>query len=217
MNSSCDWAREAVSAAADDELRVADAEQLSEHLDGCLACAAYAGRVAVLARTSRIRVAQASPAFVERVMTTAHPAKLGRGGWMRPSLAWCGLLVAFHNFEPLVFGEIGGVQAHLARHAGASGAALAICLLVVAWRPHRAYGLLPFVSALVALTLFGTLLDGVAGVTHAWDEVAHLAEVTGLALLWMMAGSSGLDRGREAWSSLRITGARFRDGLRSTR
>jgi predicted anti-sigma-YlaC factor YlaD len=211
-NPNCAWARDAASAAADDELGVAEAEQLAEHIAGCAACAEFARRVAVITRTSRIRVAHTDPVFVARVMATAHPARLGRGGWMRPSVVWCGLLVAFHNFEPLVFGEVDGVQSHLARHAGASGAALALCLLFVAWRPHRAHGLLPFVSALVALTLFGTLLDSAAGVTHAWDEVAHLAEVTGLVLLWLMAGSPGLDRARETWST-----RRFRDGLRSTR
>jgi len=192
-NPSCAWARDAASGAADDEITVADAEQLAEHIAGCAACAQFAGSVAVLARTSRIRVAQTDPVFVARVMATARPARLGRGGWIRPSLVWCGLLVAFHNFEPLVFGEFDGVRSHLARHAGASGAALALCLLFVAWRPHRAYGLLPFVSALVVLTLIGTLLDEAAGVTHTWDEVAHLAEVVGLALLWMMAGSPGLE------------------------
>jgi predicted anti-sigma-YlaC factor YlaD len=204
-NPNCAWARDAASAAADDELAAADAERLAEHIAGCSKCADFATRVAVLARTSRIRVAQTDPVFVARVMATARPARLGRGGWMRPSLVWCGLLVAFHNFEPLVFGEVDGVQSHLARHAGASGAALALCLLFVAWRPHRAYSLLPFVGALVALTVIGTLLDGAAGVTHAWEEVAHLAEVTGLVLLWMMAGSPGFEP------------LRLRDGLRSTR
>ncbi len=194
MNTHCTWAREAASAAADDELGGGDTERLADHLAGCRACAEFADRVAVLTRTTRIRVAHSDPMFVARVMSDARPARLGRGGWLRPSLAWCGLVVAFHNIEPLVFGKVDGVQSHLARHAGASGAALALALLFVAWRPSRAYGLLPFVSALVALTVTGTLLDSAAGVTHTWNEAAHLAEVTGLVMLWMMAGSPGLDR-----------------------
>ena len=212
INTNCSWAREAASAAADDELSGDEAERLADHIAGCDACAEFAGRVAVLTRTTRIRVAHSDPTFVARVMSNARPARLGRGGWLRPSLMWCGLIVAFHNFEPLVFGEVDGVRSHLARHAGASGAALALALMFVALRPHRAYGLLPFVSALVALTLTGTLLDSAAGVSHTWDEAAHLAEVTGLVLLWMMAGSPGLDRARDLWSVMRLRG-----GLRSTR
>ena len=204
-NPNCAWARDATSAATDDELTVAESEQLAEHLAGCRACAEFARRVAVLARTCRIRVARTDPVFVARVMATARPARPGRGGWMGPSLVWCGMPVAFHDFEPLMFGEVDGVQSHLARRAGASGAALASWLLFVAWRPQHAYGLLPFVSALVALTLIGPLLDGVAGLTHAWGEVAHLAEITGRVLLWMAAGSPGLEP------------LRFRDAFRSTR
>ncbi len=48
----------------------------------------------------------------------------------------------------------------LARHLGAFGVALSIGLLYVAWRPHRAYGMLPFavyrvIQALVIVLAFG--------------------------------------------------------------
>lgn len=208
MTSPCDWARDAVSAAADDELTSAEHDRLSEHLDGCSDCLAYANQVAVIARTSRVRPARADPAFVARVMVNARPAQLGRGGWLRPALAWCGLLVGYHSVHPLLFGEVDGVQSHLARHAGAAGTALALGLFLVVWRPQRAYGLLPLVSALVAMALIGTLLDGATGVAHAWDESLHLAEVIGLAVLWMIAGSPGFERVRGRRSALKSTAAR---------
>ncbi len=176
---------------------MSEAERLETHLAGCTACSTYAAQVAGLTRAARVRVAQHEPVFVARVMGGARPARLGRGGWLRPAIAWCGLLVAYHSLRPLVFGEVDGVQSHLARHAGASGAALAIGLMFVAWKPHRAFGMLPLVSALVATTMIGTLLDGATGVAHAWDETAHLAEITGLVLLWMIAGSPGYERVRE--------------------
>ncbi|HUF97460.1 MAG TPA: zf-HC2 domain-containing protein [Ilumatobacter sp.] len=210
---SCTWARDAVSAGADDQLAITEAARLEQHLGECVACTDYAERVATLTRSTRVRPARNDPAFVARVMVNARPAQLGRGGWLRPALAWCGLLVAYHSVQPLIFGEVDGVQSHLARHAGASAAALALGLLFVAWKPHRAFGLLPLASALVALTLVGTVLDGATGVAHAWDESVHLAEVTGLVLSWMIAGSPGSDRVRDSWAVFRTRA----DGLRSTR
>ncbi len=190
----CDLARELISADADGELRSGDRLRLAAHLDGCAACETYAQRVARLTRQVRLRPAIAEPDFVDRVLARSRPPRLGRGGWLRPALAWCGLLIAAQSVRPLLFGELDGTPTHVARHVGASALALGVGLLYAAWRPHRAFGLLPLVSALLVTTLFGTVLDTAAGDRSAAAEAVHLAELVGMVLLWMVAGSPGWDR-----------------------
>ena len=110
---------------------------------------------------------------------------------MRPALAWVAVVLFAQNVVPLVFGETDGAEVHLARHLGAFGVALAIGFAYVAWRPHRAFGMLPFVGALVVTMLASTGFDLIDGDRSALAETAHLAELAGLALLWAIAGSPG--------------------------
>ena len=79
----------------------------------------------------------------------------------------------------------------MARHLGAFGAALAIGFAYAAWRPHRAFGLLPFTGALVATTLVSAITDTANGGVRPLAESAHIAELVGLVLLWMIAGAPG--------------------------
>jgi predicted anti-sigma-YlaC factor YlaD len=192
-----------VSAAADDELHLHEQQVLDTHLAGCPACRAHAERIAALTRSVRLRSAGAEAEFVARVMARSRPARLGRGGWLRPALAWCAIVIAGQSVRPLVLGEIAGTPTHIARHVGASGLALAIGLLYAAWRPHRAFGLLPFVAALAGTTLLSAILDTVTGSRSAMAEMFHVSELAGLVLLWMVAGSPGWDRLRDAARSLR--------------
>ncbi len=200
---SCSTARELISAAADDELDQPGRLAMQGHVDGCAECAAYVDEVALLTRSVRLRPLDARVDFVERVMARSTAARLGRGAWVRPALAWCGLVVAAQSVSPLVFADMDGTPTHVARHVGASALALAIGFLYVAWRPQRAAGLLPFGAALLATTLVGAILDTAAGNRTAVAETTHLAELVGLVLLWLVAGSPGWDKVRGTASALR--------------
>lgn len=195
---SCDRAEEMISAAADDELDRAEVQRLDGHLAGCADCAAFADSVAALNRSVRLRPVDTRPDFVERVMIRADGARLGRGAWVRPALAWCGVVVAVQAVPPLFLAELDGAATHIARHVGASALALAIGFLFAAWRPHRAAGMLPFVAALLATTIVAATLDTVTGERSAVAESVHVAEIVGLVLLWMVAGSPGWERVRNA-------------------
>jgi predicted anti-sigma-YlaC factor YlaD len=197
----CDSARELISAEADDALVGDEAELLHLHVDGCAGCTAYRSEVAALARSTRVRAATFDPGFVDAVMQRTQPARLGRGGWLRPALAWCGLVIAGQSVAPLVFGDLDGTPTHVARHVGASTLALAIGLLFVAWRPHRAAGLLPYVGALFGSMFAGAVFDVIGGDRSPVSELAHVAELVGMVLLWMIAGSPGWDRVERAFSS----------------
>jgi predicted anti-sigma-YlaC factor YlaD len=190
----CVVARECVSAMADDELGAHDSQRLEHHLSTCGECTAYAASVASMARSTRLRTAHVDPVFVETVMARSRPARLGRGGWMRPALAWIAVLTVAQSVSPLVFGEIDGTPTHVARHVGASTLALGIGLLYAAWRPHRAFGLLPFVAALFGAMIVAALFDMLSGDRSPVSELAHATEMVGMVLLWMIAGSPGWDR-----------------------
>lgn len=191
---SCEAARVLVSAAADDEVGAVEREVIDMHLIACPACSAYADRVASLTRQFRLRPAEPVPDVAARVLERSRPPRLGRGGWLRPALAWVAVVIAAQSVGPLVFGQADGAATHVARHLGAFGAALGIGLLYAAWKPHRAFGLLPFAVALVVAMSVGATLDVVSGTSTFASEALHLTELAGLALLWMIAGSPGLDR-----------------------
>lgn len=199
----CKRARDLVSAAADDELGHDDAELLAAHLAGCGACRMHTDRVAALTRTMRVRSVAVEPGFTARVMERVPAVRLGRGAWLRPALAWCALVIGVTSLPALLFAELDGAPTHVARHVGASALALAIGLLYVAWRPHRASGLLPLVAALMATTLVSAALDTASGDRSLLSEAVHVIELVGMVLLWMVAGSPGWERVRGVLRSLR--------------
>jgi predicted anti-sigma-YlaC factor YlaD len=202
----CAQARELVSAAADDELGPDEERRLSLHLDHCPACTTYANELAVLTRTVRLRPVAARDDLTDLILARSRPPRLGRGGWMRPALAWVGVVVAVQSIGPLVFGDIDGTPTHVARHVGASALALSIGLLYAAWRPARAFGLLPLIAALFTATIVAAILDTVAGDRTAVAESVHVAELIGMVLLWFVAGSPGWERTRDVLRSLKPGG-----------
>ena len=84
-----------------------------------------AADVVRLDRHVRIRPAEPVPDLVASVTARVRPAQLGRGGWMRPALAWVAVIMLVQSVPMLLFGDAGGIDAHYARHLGAFGAASA--------------------------------------------------------------------------------------------
>ncbi|MEY2959688.1 MAG: hypothetical protein RLZZ01_2256 [Actinomycetota bacterium] len=203
---SCIEARERVSAAADGELGAGEGPVLDAHLEECEQCTEYAATVAVLTRTVRLRPVVVGPDPVATVLARSRPPRLGRGGWMRPTLAWVGVVVAAQSIGPLVAGSLDGAPTHVARHVGASALALAVGFGYAAWRPTRAFGLVPLVAALFAATVIASLLDTVTGTRSAVAESVHVAELVGMVLLWSVAGAPGWERVRDALRSIRRAG-----------
>ena len=187
----CVTTREALSARADGEATSDDLALAAAHLAGCAECRQFAVDMERIDRMIRIRPAEPVPSLVASVTARARPARLGRGGWLRPALAWVAAVMLVQSVPALLFGHASGTSPHLARHLGAFGAALAIGFAYAAWKPHRAFGLLPFTAALVATTSVSIIADIVTGSRTPLAELIHVTELAGLALLWMVAGSPG--------------------------
>ncbi len=206
-HTACEPVREILSARVDGEAAAAEIEQADRHLATCVACRAYQQQLSILTRQVRVRPAEPVPDLVDRVVARARPARLGRGSWMRPALAWVAVVMLVQSVPALILGDAAGTSAHTARHLGAFGAALAIGFAYAAWRPHRAFGLLPFTAALVVTTVVSAVADATTGGVRPLSESTHVAEVAGLVLLWAIAGAPG-------WPFSSI-GARRRSAARS--
>lgn len=190
----CADARVLISAIADGESTSEQRSSVADHRATCAACAKYAIDVELIDRRLRLRSAEPVPDLVEVVTARARPARLGRGGWLRPALAWVALVLFIQSVPALLLGTSTGTDAHSARHLGAFGAALAIGFAFAAWKPHRAFGLLPFTAALVATTLVSIVADITSGARTPISELVHVSEIVGLVLLWMISGSPGVPR-----------------------
>ena len=87
----------------------------------------------------------------------------------------------------LLLGEDAGATVHVARELGSFDVALAVGLLVAAWQPARAWGLLPVIAAL-GLVMAGTAVVDVArGTATGFGEAHHVLDLAGLVLLWLVA------------------------------
>lgn len=190
----CSTAVELLSARQDGETTGAENAALDHHLAGCAECSLLATRIEALSRRLRFRPADPVPNLVGAITERTRPAVLGRGGWLRPAMAWVAVVLFAQNVVALVGGRLDGADGHLARHVGAFGVALAIGFGYVAWKPHRSHGLLPFAAALIVTISISALADIVDGGRTVLAESAHVTEVVGLALLWMIAGSPGWTR-----------------------
>jgi predicted anti-sigma-YlaC factor YlaD len=178
-----------LSDALDDRLDGADRVALDAHLATCADCRAYAGELAGLHRWMRLRAAEDVPDLSDRILARAHPPRKGRSEWVCYALLAIGLTELTLALPPLILGDDAGAPIHVARHAGSMSVALAVGLIYAAWRPVRAFGLLPIAGALAACMVVTAVLDLTDGRVGALGEAHHVLDVAGLLLLWLLSGA----------------------------
>ncbi len=206
----CRHLREALSARLDDEDPGVDAGHLDAHVASCPGCTAYAREIGVLHRMTRVRAAEEVPDLSAAIVAALprSPAPSRSPFAERISAArWALLVVALTQLvlaaPALLLGEDAGATVHVARELGSFDVALAVGLLVAAWQPARAWGLLP-VAAALGLIMGGTaVLDVVDGSASTVGEAHHLLDVAGVALLWVVARGArpAPRRGSAAWAA----------------
>ena len=190
----CSEIRRSISALLDHEKPSLPGEVVTAHMASCAGCRTWSTEAAGLHRAMRVQAAPVEPDRTDVIMA-ALPRRATRravADHLRP-LRVVTLMIALIQAAaavPLLLGHSDEMHGHYARHVGVFSAALAIGLLVAAWQPERARGLLPML-AVVALGLTWSCLDDlVAGRSVPGSAIAHGADLAGLAAVWMLAHSN---------------------------
>lgn len=187
MGVECEQARELLSALLDQEASATETTAVNAHLGQCPACRGWWNDIGTVNRLLRVRVAEATPDIAPAVLARAHPPRPGRGQWVRIALAIVAATELVLAAPGLILGQ-GAEAVHDARHLGSFGVALAIGLLYVAWRPARAFGVLPIIAALAVTMATSAAIDIAQGRTSSLGEAHHVLEISGMVLVWMLAG-----------------------------
>ena len=199
----CTTCREAISARLDGETLGADsdlveAHLVEAHLAGCAACREYVAKATALQRLLEGWPAERVPDLTGPILARiGQDAADRRRSWqheVRIALALVGGLLVLLSLPALVFGQDPGATVHVARELGSFHLALAAGLVVVAWRPERAGGLLPVVAVLAVCLTVTAVLDVAAGRLPALAEAHHLLHLAGLGLVWLLASPTGRAR-----------------------
>jgi len=197
----CDVARELASADLDGQLAEPEVRLLESHLAECDDCARFSAAAASLTRRSRVgRVGST-------VGPPAPPPRVVRNRGLRIALGWAGvLLVALYLPHVLSAGE--ELAVHLARHQAAFDVALGVGFVFVAWKPDRAYGVVPLVAAFTVALVLVAVIDVVNGTSSAAIESRHLLELGGLVLMWVLGSEMGPKPSVRAFLEHRFNGSR---------
>jgi predicted anti-sigma-YlaC factor YlaD len=188
----CDTIREALSARIDGEAAGLDDQAIDAHLGTCRGCQSWSEELATLHRMVRVREAEPVPDLTDAILGT--PVSPSRPPSRREAISparWALFVVGLTQLvlaaPALLLGEDAGATVHVARELGSFDVALAVGLLVAAWQPARAWGLLPVIAAL-GLVMAGTaVVDVVRGTASGLGEAHHVLDLAGLALLWWVA------------------------------
>jgi predicted anti-sigma-YlaC factor YlaD len=190
----CTRFREAISARIDGEDPGLPTGEIDVHLAECPDCRAWADAAAspalrsVASPTGPVAV---DPALLARLVrptataATAHHGLLSTLEW-RVVLAIIGLAQVVLAW-PGAFLDGGHASIHLAHELTAWDMGLAAGFLVVAWRPARAWGMLPLVGVLVAAMVVTSAVDLASGHALLGRETVHALALAGLGCVWALA------------------------------
>jgi predicted anti-sigma-YlaC factor YlaD len=188
----CEQCRTALSADLDGEDPGVPRSAVDLHLAGCGECRAFEAGSARLHRAPAEPVPDLSSAILSAIPPAVpDPAPVDeRVQFLRVTLAVVAVIQLAMAVPALVLGDDAGLPTHVARHLGSFAVALGVGLLVVAWRPDRAPGILPVIGAVVLCLVASSVADILSGRAAPGAEVSHAPELVGLVTVWLLARSS---------------------------
>jgi predicted anti-sigma-YlaC factor YlaD len=190
----CTRFREAISARLDGEDPGLPTEAIDAHLAECPPCRSWASAAAspalraVASPGDPVAVDPALLAQLVRPTAAAEPAHR----WLISTIEWRMMLAVIALAQvvlawPGVFLDDGHASIHLAHELTAWDMGLAVGFLFVAWRPARAWGMLPLVAVLVAAMVVTSGVDLGSGHALLGREAVHTLALAGLGCLWALA------------------------------
>jgi predicted anti-sigma-YlaC factor YlaD len=190
----CDRCRAAISAQLDAEATGFPDDVVRAHIETCAGCRAFAADAAGLHRSTRVTAAEPVPDLTGPILRAIGDEPLAvnldeRTRFLRIALAVIAVIQLAMAVPALILGDDAGLPTHVARHLGSFTLALGVGLLVVAWKPERAAGVLPVVAAVVICLLGSSFIDIVSGRAAPGAEVSHAPELVGLVAVWLLARS----------------------------
>lgn len=185
----CGPTRDALSASLDDEAAALPLDTVRHHLAACGPCAAFEASLVAVHRRVRVAAADEVPDLTAAILTAVRADGRADGvertRQLRGLVALAGvvqLVVAL----PVLLGAV-APDLHLGRDLGAFEMALGAGLLLAAWQPRRAAGVLPIAAVATVLATVGGVLDVMAGRASVLAELTHLTELVGVAALWALS------------------------------
>ena len=192
----CENYRLGISARLDGEDAGVDDATLAWHLASCEACRRFESEAISLTRAVRVVATEAPPDLTPSIMAAINSERASKARRFDPQALRAGLIAVavvqmLLALPVLLFGRDAGAPVHIAREVGSFDVALAVGFFFVAWRPVRAYGMLPLVAALVGCLAIGTAVDVARGTATLLNESAHLLDQMGLAAVWGLTRAEG--------------------------
>lgn len=185
----CGEARTLLSAAMDGDL--VPSPELEAHVAGCRACLQWRDDAHAL---TRIGMEPAPTRGLTRRVAATLPRGFSRYRWIRLALAWGGFLLIVWHLPGMLDSGTDILIRHLSRHQHAFGFALGVVFLFVAWRPDRAYGVVPAAAAFTVTLAGAAVVDLIMGASTLGREAPHVVEIVGLGLVWVLGLSAGPGR-----------------------
>jgi hypothetical protein len=107
-------------------------------------------------------------------------------GGARFALAFCGLAQL-----ATALGSLAGlpVIGHSASELLIFELAMVAAFVAVAWKPERAWGMLPFLVVVAGGIALTATIDVIRGAATIGAESGHITEIVGVALVWLVASN----------------------------
>lgn len=184
----CASVRESVSAVLDGEDAALPSPEVRRHLTTCGDCRRFEAALPGVNRRVTVAGAEAVPDLTATILRAMAPGLDGRAARRTRELRY---LVGFAGViqlvlaVPVLVGAV-GPPVHLGRDLAAFELALGAGLLLAAWQPRRAAGVLPIAVVVAVVATLGGVADLATGRASVASELGHLAELVGVAALWAL-------------------------------